>query len=62
MIEDKDYIYNQDPVFYCKDCGSLAIISVGYRGLSQCKKCGSTKLAVAKDIYWWENNIKNKKK
>lgn len=25
MIRDKDYKYNKEPVFYCKNCGSLNV-------------------------------------
>ena len=35
--------YNKEPVFYCADCLSLAIMGVtGVDDASYCDKCGST--------------------
>lgn len=40
-MEDKDY--NNEPVFYCKSCLSLGVMTIasGF-DLDYCKDCGST--------------------
>lgn len=48
--------YNKEPVYYCKDCLSLHIISED--GLTYCKKCGGSDIGVT-DINTWLKIKKN---
>lgn len=43
--KDPNYIYNQETVFYCKHCLSLAVIDAGYCGY--CNYCSSTDIEEA---------------
>lgn len=49
--------YNEIPVFYCKDCLSLAILRLD--DYNYCKHCGSTDIDVAM-IEDWEKIYKEK--
>lgn len=42
--------YNDEPVFYCKNCLSLAIKSVS--SLDFCNDCGSTNIVEAHITEW----------
>ena len=45
--------YNKEPVFYCADCLSLAIMGVtGVDDASYCDKCGSTNIKKASIDEW----------
>lgn len=37
--------YDEEPVAYCEDCLSLAIMGTSFHGLSYCNACGSTRVA-----------------
>lgn len=43
--------YNQEQVYYCADCLSLAIITTDF-GLDCCNKCGSTEIRTASITEW----------
>lgn len=49
--------YNQEPVYYCTRCLSLAQTSL--LGQCYCENCGSTESASA-TIYEWENKYMNR--
>ena len=49
--------FNDEPVFYCKHCLSLAIKSI--QGLDFCDSCGSTEIEEA-HITEWESKFKEK--
>ena len=43
MMTKEDY--NDIPVFYCKNCLSLAVVSIeSYENVDFCKECGSTNI------------------
>lgn len=44
--------YNNEPVYYCKDCMSLRIRTI--EGTDYCDKCGSTNIEQT-HISEWEN-------
>lgn len=48
--------YNEVPVFYCKDCFSLAIMS--YLNTSYCKHCSSTNIGKSSFEDWEKLTIK----
>lgn len=51
--EYKKEEYNKEPVFYCADCLSLAIMGVtGVDDASYCDKCGSTNIEKASIDEW----------
>lgn len=49
--------YDEEPVYYCKRCLSLAIKSVGK--FDYCDKCGGTDVDVT-DIHTWQEMYKEK--
>lgn len=49
--------YNEVPVFYCKDCLSLAVMNID--NFNYCQKCGGTDMGVA-TIDKWEKIYKDK--
>lgn len=49
--------YNQQPVFYCKNCLSLKIR--GVEEYNYCDECGSTDIEET-SIFNWEEMYKNK--
>ena len=52
--------YNNIPVYYCRDCLSLAILRVpGMKDACYCDTCGSTDIAEA-SIEEWEALYKQK--
>lgn len=52
MGESKD-VYNEEPVFYCKQCLSLKVKAVpGIEGLDYCDCCGSTDIETAHIETW----------
>lgn len=52
--------YNEEPVFYCKNCLSLKVKIVPVdSGLDYCDDCGSTDIEHA-NIYDWENLYKER--
>lgn len=58
-MEDKEQ-YNNIPVFYCKHCLSLKILSVpGIEDLDFCDECGTTNIGKT-DIKTWEKMYKEK--
>ena len=44
--------YNKIPVYYCKHCGSLAIITIPDIPNDFCNKCGSTNIGKASIEGW----------
>lgn len=48
MAQSKKNKYDDEPVFFCKDCGSLRIVSI--EGIDFCDTCKKDNIAVAKDI------------
>jgi hypothetical protein len=46
--------YNNIPVYYCKDCGSLAVMTVAGFPDDYCDKCGSTNIGKASIEAWQE--------
>lgn len=57
MITDKDNKYNKEPVYFCKNCGSLHIITdtIG----DYCYDCSGANIGKA-SLESWEDLIKNK--
>ena len=52
--------YNEDPVFYCKNCLSLKIKTVQVdSNLDYCDECGSTDIAQT-SIEEWRDIYKNR--
>lgn len=52
--------YNEEPVFYCKNCLSLKIKTVQVdSNLDYCDECGSTDIAQT-SIEEWRNIYKNR--
>lgn len=49
--------YDLEPVFYCADCLSLRVLSIG--NIDYCDECGSTEIAQT-DIHSWEALYKEK--
>lgn len=49
--------YNEEPVFYCKRCLSLAVKTLG--GYDYCADCGCTEIATT-DIDTWLEMYKQK--
>ena len=49
--------YNDDPVFYCEHCLSLAIKSIG--DVDYCDECGGTDIKTT-NIHTWEKEYKEK--
>ena len=49
--------YNDDPVFYCKHCLSLAIKFVG--NVEYCEECGGTEIEQT-DIHTWDKKYEEK--
>ena len=49
--------YNNEPLFYCKHCLSLAIKFVG--DVDYCEECGGTEIEQT-DIHIWEEKYKKK--
>lgn len=56
MSANKDK-YNSEPVWYCRECMSLAILNAG--GHDYCRQCGSTDIAWA-PIERWEWLYRNR--
>lgn len=55
-----DTNYNDEPVFYCKECLSLKIQSLNlYGDIDYCCDCGSTDIATA-HIEEWEKLYQHK--
>lgn len=46
--------YNSIPVYYCKHCGSLAIMTAPELPEDYCDKCGSTTIGKASIEAWLE--------
>lgn len=46
--------YNNIPVYYCKHCGSLAIMTIPELPDDYCDKCGSTDIGKASIEAWLE--------
>lgn len=44
--------YNSIPVYYCKHCGSLAIMNMPALFEDYCDKCGSTEIGKASIEAW----------
>ena len=44
--------YNRIPVYYCKHCGSLAVMTVPGLPDDYCDKCGSTSIGKASIEAW----------
>lgn len=55
--QQRSSVYNEEPVFYCKHCLSLAIKSI--EDFDYCDKCGSTESAQT-SIFEWEKIYENK--
>lgn len=57
MITDNDNKYNKEPVYFCKDCGSLCIKTdtIG----DYCYDCSGANISKA-SISAWRELIKNK--
>lgn len=52
-MEDRKEEYNKVPVYYCKHCLSLKILSVPYMGdLDYCDECGATDIGKASIEEW----------
>lgn len=55
--------YNEENVYYCKECLSLAIIDIkddnGNISLSFCNNCGRTDIE-STDIFTWEKMYREK--
>lgn len=52
--------YNEEPVFYCKNCLSLKIKTVQVdSNLDYCDECGSTSIAQT-NIEEWRDTYKNR--
>lgn len=51
-------MYNEEPVFYCKACMSLAVKAYS-ENTNYCNDCGSTKITTD-TIEHWETLYKNK--
>ena len=59
-MEDNRENYNNIPVFYCKHCLSLRVMSVpNMEELDYCDECGATDIAQT-DIETWKELYKNK--
>lgn len=56
----KECTYNNEPVYFCKKCLSLKIMSVNAE-LCYCEDCGSTDI-LKSHIEEWESLYKNKYK
>lgn len=50
--------YNNEPVYYCKNCLSLRIMDLNEK-ISFCDRCGSTEVGIC-HIAEWEKLYKNK--
>lgn len=46
--------YNSIPVYYCKHCGSLAVMAIPELPEDYCDKCGSTTIGKASIEAWLE--------
>lgn len=46
--------YNNEPVYYCRDCLSLLIKTVPNSNIDYCDVCGSTSIETT-NIFNWEN-------
>lgn len=52
--------YNSEPIFYCRNCLSLRVKTVGVTtGLDFCDECGSTDIEKT-DIETWKELYRNK--
>lgn len=59
-MEDKREEYNKEPVFYCKHCLSLKVLSVyNMEDLDYCDECGATDIGKT-TIEEWQKLYKNK--
>lgn len=57
---DKKEEYNNEPVYYCKQCLSLRILGIpGIEDLDFCDDCGSTNIGTT-DIHTWEDLYKQR--
>lgn len=57
---DNKEIFNNEPVFYCKHCLSLRIMTVPeMEELDYCDDCGTTNIGQT-DIETWRQMYKNK--
>ena len=55
MIDNSVNSYNDEPVYYCKNCLSLCIKTVAVDSdLDYCNDCGSTDIATAHIEEWKE--------
>lgn len=53
-------MYNQEPVFYCKNCLSLRVIAIpGIDDSEFCDECNATDIDVC-DIETWRNMYKER--
>ena len=58
--KEKQTDYNQEPVFFCKNCLSLKIRNVvGLENSDYCDECGSTEIGQA-SIEDWQEMYKSK--
>lgn len=58
-VDNKHSIYNEDPVFYCKNCLSLKIRDAGLPDLLFCDDCSSADIQ-STSIEDWEKLYKDK--
>ena len=57
---DNKEAFNNEPVFYCKHCLSLRVMTVpGMEGLDYCDDCGATDIGQT-DIKTWEQMYRDK--
>lgn len=56
---DKKKEYNEEPVYYCKNCLSLNILT--FENTDYCDSCGSTSIDTT-DIETWKKEYRNKYK
>lgn len=56
---DKEY-YNNIPVYFCKDCRSLKIMTIHPLWGDYCADCSSTNIGKTNIFTWLELNKKNK--
>lgn len=53
--------YNQEPVFYCKSCLSLAVKELEEDSVDICIDCGRADIGVT-DIFTWERLVESNNK
>lgn len=56
-LQEKIKKYDEEPVYYCKDCLSLAVYDMA--GLPYCNQCGSSDIETT-DIHTWEKMYEEK--